>query len=93
MFVIILQKLLAFGGWDGYRCSDSYNINEEKPWFQVKKCYRLFGDLGCQVTVGCDKYSIVRLAGKTAFRIENIDGDIVAEVSTFLQFIDHFIIQ
>jgi hypothetical protein len=83
-FVIILQKLLAFGGWDGYRCSDSY-INEKKPWFQVKKCYRMLkGDLGFQVTVGCDKYWIVRLAGKTAFRIVNIEGDIVAEVSSFL---------
>lgn len=82
MFVIVLQKLLAFGGWDGYRCSDSY-INEEKPWFQVKKCYRMLmgDDLGCRVTVGCDKFGIVRLAGKTAFRIVNVDGDIVAEVS------------
>ncbi|XP_062147324.1 protein LURP-one-related 4-like [Alnus glutinosa] len=80
LFTIRRKKLLAFGSWDGYRCSDSY-INEEKPWFQVKKCYRMLmgDDLGCRVTVGCDKFRIVRLAGKTAFRIVNVDGDIVAE--------------
>ncbi|KAF5478290.1 hypothetical protein F2P56_004862 [Juglans regia] len=75
------KKLLAFGGWDGYRCSGS-NTNEEQPWFQVKKCNRmLMGDLACQVSVGYEKYRIVRLmaAGKGAFRIVNNEGDIVAE--------------
>ncbi|KAG2681223.1 hypothetical protein I3760_11G134100 [Carya illinoinensis] len=76
------KKLLAFGGWDGYRCSGFNTTNEEQPWFQVKKCNRmLMGDLACQVSVGYDqKYRIVRLAaGKGAFRILNNEGDIVAE--------------
>ncbi|GMY30282.1 protein LURP-one-related 4-like [Fagus crenata] len=73
------KKLLSFRGWDGYRSSGS-NINKEKPWFQVKKYYRmLMGDLACQVIVGYDKYWIVRMTGKAAFRIVNINGDIIAE--------------
>jgi len=86
LFLIILQKLLAFRGWNGYRCSSS-NIKEEKLWFQVKKYYgMLMGDLACKVTVGYDKYWIVRRTGKAAFRVVNINGDIIAEVSFFLCF-------
>ncbi|XP_030945492.1 protein LURP-one-related 4-like [Quercus lobata] len=73
------KKLLAFRGWNGYRCSSS-NIKEEKLWFQVKKYYgMLMGDLACKVTVGYDKYWIVRRTGKAAFRVVNINGDIIAE--------------
>ncbi|XP_040990396.1 protein LURP-one-related 4-like [Juglans microcarpa x Juglans regia] len=83
LFTIRRKKFLAFGGWEGYRCRSSHGscVNEEKPWFRVKKCYKsmLMGDLACQVTVGYDKYWIVRLVGKAAFRIVNTDGDIVAE--------------
>ena len=91
LFVIIFQKLLSFRGWDGYRSSGS-NINKEKPWFQVKKYYRmLMGDLACQVIVGHDKYWIVRMAGEAAFRIVNINGDTIAEVSiAFFVFIYDF---
>ncbi|KAG2677324.1 hypothetical protein I3760_12G092000 [Carya illinoinensis] len=83
LFTIRRKKLLAFGGWEGYRCRIHGScVNEEKPWFRVKKCYKsvlFMGDLACQVTVGYDKYWIVKLAGKAAFRIVNTDGDIVAE--------------
>ncbi|KAL4602784.1 hypothetical protein ACB092_10G078700 [Castanea dentata] len=73
------KNLLAFRGWNGYICS-SINIKEEKLWFQVKKYYRmLMGDLACKVTVGYDKYWIVRMTGKVAFRVVNINGDIIAE--------------
>lgn len=86
LFLIILQNLLAFRGWNGYICS-SINIKEEKLWFQVKKYYRMLtGDLACKVTVGYDKYWIVRMTGKVAFRVVNINGDIIAEVSIFLLF-------
>lgn len=41
------------------------------------------GSIACQITVDCDKYWIVRLAGKSTvrFRIVDVNGDIVAEVS------------
>lgn len=83
VFQLILQKLQAFGrSWDGYKRGGS-NVNKEKPWFQVKRhCKMLImGDMACQITVGCDKYRIVRLAGKGGFRIvNNLDGKIIAEV-------------
>jgi uncharacterized protein YcgI (DUF1989 family) len=76
-----MQKLQAFGCWDGYRWS-SCSINKEKPWFQVKKyCRMLRGDVACGITVGYDKYWMVRVAAKAAFRIVDVDGDVVAEVS------------
>lgn len=46
------------------------------------------GNLACQVTVGYNKLRIVRLAvGKGAFGIMDIDGQIVAEVSTIAFFV------
>ncbi|KAJ6347470.1 hypothetical protein OIU76_004030 [Salix suchowensis] len=56
--------------------------NEEKPWFQVKQYGRLFcmGSFACQVTVGLDKYWVVKLGSKQAFRIVNIDREVIAEV-------------
>ncbi|XP_024031773.1 protein LURP-one-related 4 [Morus notabilis] len=82
LYTIRKKKLQAFGGsWDGYKRGGS-NMNKEKPWFQVKRhCKMLImGDMACQITVGCDKYRIVRLAGKGGFRIvNNLDGKIIAE--------------
>ncbi|KAG7953138.1 hypothetical protein I3843_12G094100 [Carya illinoinensis] len=86
LFTICRKKLQVFGGWNGYRWSSSSAINklEEKPWFQVKKYCRLMqimaGDVACRITAGYDKYMIVRLAaGKSAFRIVGVDGEVVAE--------------
>lgn len=82
----MLQRLQAFGGWVGYRWSGS-DINKEKPWFQVKRSYSkmLMGDsLAYEITVDqCDKYWIMTLpaAGKAGFKIVDVDGAIVAEVS------------
>ncbi|KAL5551718.1 hypothetical protein UlMin_001894 [Ulmus minor] len=75
------KGLRPFGGWNGYRSSCS-NLKKEKPWFQVKRyCRALMGNnLACQVSVGRDKYRIIRLEGKLAgFRIINLDGNIIAE--------------
>lgn len=89
-----LQKLQAFERWDGYRSSGSpskTNKEKEKACFQVKRYIRmLMGSIACQITVECDKYWIVRLAGKggVRFRIVDIDGDIVAEVSLMTSLID-----
>ncbi|KAJ6326780.1 hypothetical protein OIU78_013796 [Salix suchowensis] len=68
------------GCWYGYRLDSG--ANEEKPWFQVKQYGRLFcmGSFACQVTVGLDKYWVVKLGSKQAFRIVNIDREVIAEV-------------
>ncbi|KAJ7944898.1 Protein LURP-one-related like [Quillaja saponaria] len=83
----IRQKLLAFGRWDGYRCSSSgYSSNcndkkKEKPYFQVQRyCKLIMGNIVCEIKVGRAKYWIVRSqTAKLAFRIVNVDGDIVAQ--------------
>ena len=41
----------------------------------------LMRDVACRITVGYDKYWIVRFANKAAFRIVDVNGDVVAEVS------------
>ncbi|KAI4315397.1 hypothetical protein L6164_028212 [Bauhinia variegata] len=71
----IQKRLLSFGCWDGYRSSDCDCNNQ--PWFQAKKCHTR--KVACQITAGCQKYSIERTAGKAAFRIVNIAGQVVAE--------------
>ncbi|KAG4993132.1 hypothetical protein AAZX31_11G024500 [Glycine max] len=76
----IHKKLLAFGRWNVYRGSDNSDFKiQEKPWFQVKRCYKMITrKVTCQITVACKKYCIKKIAGKTTFQIVNIDGDIVA---------------
>ncbi|KAI4326976.1 hypothetical protein L6164_019485 [Bauhinia variegata] len=68
----INKRLLSFGCWDGYRSTTS-----DCPWFQAKKCHGR--KVACRITVGCQKYTIERIAGKAAFRIVNIAGQVVAE--------------
>ncbi|XP_061373771.1 protein LURP-one-related 4 [Gastrolobium bilobum] len=77
----IKKRLLAFGHWEGHRSCNSNSRIQEQPWFQVKRCNKMItGKVACQITVGCQKYCIVRISGKAAsFRIVNIDGLIVAE--------------
>ncbi|CAK7335513.1 unnamed protein product [Dovyalis caffra] len=74
------KRLQIFGCWYGHRWNS--DANKEKPWFQVKKYCRFIctGSFACQVTVGFDKYWVVKMASKTAFRIVDIDGDAIAEV-------------
>ncbi|KAG8659230.1 protein LURP-one-related 4 [Manihot esculenta] len=82
VLVTIRRKrlLLVFGRWYGYRWNPA-NIDKEKPWFEIKKYCRIcVGAAACQVTVGLDKYWVVKLRHKAAFRIVDLDGDIVAEV-------------
>ncbi|KAK2664070.1 hypothetical protein Ddye_002644 [Dipteronia dyeriana] len=85
LFTIRRKKTLVFGRWDVYGWSScNCNIKKEKPWFQVKRYCRIFsGDIGCQLTVGQNKYWIERSSSPYigAFRIVNIYGGIIAEVS------------
>ncbi|CAL0314507.1 unnamed protein product [Lupinus luteus] len=71
----IHKRFLGFGSWVVYKCK-----SDEKAWFQVKRCYKMMimGKVTWQIMVGTQKYCIQRIKGKTAFRIINIDGDIVA---------------
>lgn len=61
-------------------------MSNERPYFQVKRrCKMLIEDLSWEISVGCDKYKIVGLEGKSAgFRIVNHDGNILAEVRNLI---------
>lgn len=85
-FCCFLQRLLlVFRRWYGYRWNPA-NIDKEKPWFEIKKYCRIcVGAAACQVTVGFDKYWVVKLRHKAAFRIVDLDGDTVAEVNLIIQ--------
>ncbi|KAK7307847.1 hypothetical protein VNO77_41267 [Canavalia gladiata] len=75
----IHKRLLGFGHWDVYRCSGSNSKSQDKPWFQVKRCYKIMkGQLTCQIIMECQKYCVETIDGKKTFRIVDIDGDIVA---------------
>ncbi|XWS48943.1 hypothetical protein CRYUN_Cryun13aG0120600 [Craigia yunnanensis] len=78
LFTILKKKLQIFGCWNGYRG----NFTGTKPCFQVKRCCSILQrDLACHVTVGFNKYWIVRLGRKKqGFKIVNLAEDIVTEV-------------
>lgn len=38
------------------------------------------GNSACEITVGLKKYWVVKMVHKAAFRIVDLDGDVVAEV-------------
>lgn len=81
-----MQKLWLFRQWKGYKC-DGLKLRTQKPHFQVGKGYGIFeGDFSCQILVrssnGQDSfYDLEALAGKSAFKITNSNGGLVAEVS------------
>lgn len=83
----ILQRLLAFGCWEGLKNCNNNNSNsrsQEQPWFQVKRRNTMIkGKVACEIKVGCQNYSLVKTSsGKAAafaFRIMNKDGEIIAE--------------
>ena len=81
-----MQKLRVFGRWEGYKSNGSKG-NNQKPWFQVRKnCRILGGGSSCQVTVRPNEaqsycYRIQGLTGKSAFKIVDSQGGLLAEVS------------
>lgn len=82
---LILQKLLAFGCWEGHKYDNDYNCrSKEQPWFQVKRCNKIInkGKVACQIKVGCQNLCIETISTSKvfAFRIVNKDGQIIAEV-------------
>ncbi|XP_077240892.1 protein LURP-one-related 11-like [Tasmannia lanceolata] len=85
LFTIIRKKLGVFGHWEGYKSNGSKQ-EQEKPWFRVRKpCRILKGNSPCKVTVAWDKnhtdyYRIEGFAGKSACKIVDHAGRLVAEV-------------
>ncbi|RVW16360.1 Protein LURP-one-related 4 [Vitis vinifera] len=85
LFTILQRKLRVFGRWEGYKSNGSKG-NNQKPWFQVRKnCRILGGGSSCQVTVRPNEaqsycYRIQGLTGKSAFKIVDSQGGLVAEV-------------
>ena len=77
-----MQKFSILGGWEGYRWIDSERSTS--PSFRVKKLYRSGSrnQSVCEITVGFERFSLVKMDGKLAFRIMNINGEVVAEVSS-----------
>lgn len=77
-----------FGRWEGYRCHDSAR-EEKRPWFRVKKgdgILRRSKSREIEVMVGCSKgkescYSTEGLGNKLAFKIKDLAGRTVAEVT------------
>lgn len=76
-----LQKFSILGGWEGYRWIESGR--SKNPSFRVRKLYRSGSrnQSVCEITVGFERFSLVKMDGKLAFRIININGEVVAEVS------------
>ncbi|XP_059643251.1 protein LURP-one-related 4-like [Cornus florida] len=86
LYSIQRKKLQVFGCWDGYKWIGS-KANKERPWFQVRRNRRIFrGDTTCCVTLGStdeaksSSFTIVALPGRSAFKITDYDGRLVAEV-------------
>lgn len=82
-YYFFFQKLSIFGHWNGYK------MDEETPYFQVKKIGNLFiGDLNYGVIFGCDtnNYRIIALRGKLGFKIINKENRLIAEVCYLILF-------
>lgn len=87
-FFLSVQKLWLFRQWKGYK-SDGLKIKAQKPFFQVKKRSGIFtSDLSCEIAVrsgsaqhGC--YKLKASAGKSAFKLTDSNGRIVAKVGVW----------
>ncbi|KAJ4832029.1 hypothetical protein Tsubulata_010277, partial [Turnera subulata] len=69
----------------GYRCDASSQVKNLKPFFRVKQNLGLWGeDLSCTVTLQsnnghANSYRLESFAGKSAFKVVNSQGEVVAE--------------
>lgn len=87
IFVCVVQKLLRFGVWDGYKGYGPKEKNQ-KPWFEVtNSCKFLKKDSEYRVIIGSDEnlstnsYKIGEMSNKKSeFKIINGQGVIIAEV-------------
>lgn len=82
-------------GWDGYKWSGSSEVKKDKPWFRVREDVKnnLRGNMSFNVLLGCTdhkanngkgtQYRIIKLAGKSSFRVIDTDDGLVAEVRAY----------
>ncbi|XP_023532976.1 protein LURP-one-related 4-like [Cucurbita pepo subsp. pepo] len=67
--------------WNGREKETKEMERSTSPSFRVKKLYRSGSrnQSVCEITVGFERFSLVKMDGKLAFRIMNINGEVVAE--------------
>ena len=86
--VKFLQKFSFLRGWEGYRWIESER--SMNPSFRVRKLYRSGSrkrnESICEISVGFERFSLVKMDGKLAFRIININGEVVAEVNNLISY-------
>ncbi|CAI9094013.1 OLC1v1029647C3 [Oldenlandia corymbosa var. corymbosa] len=93
LFSIQRKKIRVLERWiKGYKWSNETGDDKmARPWIQVRKCSKILGGkMGYRVALGSDKaagigYTIIGSDdGKSEFKIVDSDGQVVAEVITFL---------
>lgn len=91
IFCFLWQRIWFLCDWEGFKEEDEVNTEERKPFFRVKKVLRLFSKkLSCDVKICGDEsqaslcYRFEGFWGKTAFRILDSRGGLVAEVRLFV---------
>ena len=91
-----MQKSKFLGVWEGYRSSNGKEINPKTtPSFQVKRSFK--GKSACKAIVGLDKNQIQQYKieswsnGKSACKILDKFGRLVAEVITFFSAVFNYL--
>ncbi|KAI3878884.1 hypothetical protein MKX03_018732 [Papaver bracteatum] len=79
------QILRMFGTWEGYNGSYCSKVDQEKPWFQVRKPFRVLNKVHYNVSVSMGTsnnsfYTIQRLDSKMGCKILDQAGNVVAEM-------------
>ncbi|MCL7051611.1 hypothetical protein MKW94_019806 [Papaver nudicaule] len=79
---ILRKRLRMFGRWEGYNGS---KVDQEKPWFQVRKPFRVLNKVHYNVSVSIGpsndaSYTIEKLDSKMGCKILDQAGNVVAEM-------------
>ncbi|KAI3950685.1 hypothetical protein MKX01_035077 [Papaver californicum] len=83
---ILKKRLRMFGRWEGYNGSYCSKGDKEKPWFQVRKPFRVLNKAHYNVSVSMGAsndsllYRIERLDSKMGCKILDQAGKVVAEM-------------
>ncbi|KAF5477013.1 hypothetical protein F2P56_003693 [Juglans regia] len=98
LFTVPRKRFKLFRFWEGYRSTDK-EIEMKRPGFQVRKTLRIpRGDSPCEVIVGLDEnqprhYKIHSWSScKSACKLVDQFGGLVAEVNLFYNFSHSFIL-
>ncbi|KAI3878885.1 hypothetical protein MKX03_018733 [Papaver bracteatum] len=82
---ILKKRLRMFGRWEGYSGSYCSKADQVKPWFQVRKPFRVLNKVHYIVSVSMGSsndslYTIERLDSKLGCKILDQAGNVVAEM-------------